>query len=175
LALSEGECGQLTGPNGCGKTRLLYLAAGLMEPQEGEVRWRGQPPGPGSVGMVFQNPDYQLLGRSPLEEGYLLAGSAAQAEPALAAVGLSNCRQTPFDSLSPGQRRRAAIGSVLASGAPLVLLDNPLADCGIQEARELWRGITWFAGEGQRTLLVTGPLPDETPPHRSWDLRQWQQ
>ena len=56
--IAQGEFHCLVGRSGCGKTTLLKLAAGLLHPHTGSVRWQGQPvvaPGP-QLGFVFQSP-----------------------------------------------------------------------------------------------------------------------
>lgn len=175
LVLEAGEIGQVVGPNGSGKSLLLALAAGLVLPAEGSVHWQGEAPTPGRVGLVFQNPDYQLLGRTVAEEITLAADDPdPQGDDALALVGCDHLGEAAPDSLSPGQRRRVALAAILASGVSLVLLDNPLADCGPEEGLELWRGLRdRLAAEG-RTVLTAGPLPGPATVDRIWDVREWQ-
>jgi ABC-type protease/lipase transport system fused ATPase/permease subunit len=76
--------------------------------------------------------------------------------------------------LSPGLRRRIALAGVLAGGAPLVLLDNPLADCDEAESEALWQAVTGLLHRQGRTLLVAGRLPLGARVDRTWDVQRWQ-
>ena len=174
LELGAGEIGQLQGPNGSGKSRVLALAAGLLIPANGETAWGEESPRPGRVALLFQNPDYQLLGRTVGEELDLIAKTPLAGEEALAVVGCTDLRDQAPESLSPGLRRRIALAGVLAGGAPLVLLDNPLADCDEAEGQALWQAVTELLHRQGRTLLVAGRLPAGARVDRTWDVQRWQ-
>ena len=114
----------LLGPNGAGKTTLLKLLAGILSPDEGEVtRFSAKP------FYVPQNPILALNG--PTVEDEVKAswrmGSPYSPEEALSMMGLEGLKKEKIMHLSHGQRRRLAIASALASGAGLVLLDEPTA------------------------------------------------
>ncbi len=118
----------LVGTNGSGKSTLLRLLAGLLEPSAGRIQCAGK------VALVFQNPDHQLLlpscgsdlqlslpaGLSPSERRQRLAD-------VLELVGLTGLEERPIHALSGGQKQRLAIAGALASGAGLLLLDEPTA------------------------------------------------
>ena len=118
----------LVGTNGSGKSTLLRLIAGLLEPQAGSLELQGR------AALVFQNPDHQLLLPSCSSE--LLLGLPTGLSPserqqrigqALEQVGLTPLLQRPIHTLSGGQKQRLAIAGALASGADLLLLDEPTA------------------------------------------------
>jgi energy-coupling factor transport system ATP-binding protein len=118
----------LVGRNGSGKSSLLRVITGLLEPQAGRVLRRGR------CALVFQNPDHQLLLPSCSSE-LLLAIDAGLAPAerwqrvlaALELVGLGTLAERPIHGLSGGQKQRLAIAAALASEADLLLLDEPTA------------------------------------------------
>ena len=137
LSLGPGERLGICGPNGCGKSTLLAACAGLRRPEAGSVRLgerrlyrRGATDlDHGLAALAPQFPEYLFTGHDVAAEIALdprLAGD----EPAafLRRLGLAPelARRNPHD-LSGGQKRRLALGLALASGRPLVLLDEPTA------------------------------------------------
>ena len=137
LAVPRGCLLYVRGANGAGKTSLLRLICGLLEPAAGSVRWGGRPVA--AQRDAFHR-DLVYLGHAaalkddltPLENLRLastLGGHAcsdAQALAALAEAGLKRRERVPARILSAGQRRRVALARlVLAADAPLWVLDEP--------------------------------------------------
>jgi heme exporter protein A len=120
VTLGPGEAAVATGPNGAGKSSLLRLAAGLLAPAAGTVERA-------SAALADEHPalDERRRLRDALAFWARLDGVSAQT--GMAAMGLAQLAEVPVRMLSAGQRKRAALARLIASGAPLWLLDEPAA------------------------------------------------
>jgi nitrate/nitrite transport system ATP-binding protein len=138
LSIRDGEFVAIVGYSGAGKTTLISLIAGLIQPDAGEVIAMGKrvtAPGP-ERGVVFQN--YSLLPWLTVLENVLLAvtkvfpkESSAEhqkrALEALAKVNLSPAIHKKPSELSGGMRQRVAVARALAMNPQVLLLDEPLS------------------------------------------------
>ena len=115
LALGPGEALHLTGPNGSGKSSLIRLAAGLLRAESGRVE-RGE--------LALADDGLALDRELPLRRALAFWGGAV--DDAMGALDLTRLAQVPVRLLSTGQAKRATLARVVASGAPLWLLDEPL-------------------------------------------------
>ena len=144
LALFKGERVALLGANGAGKSTMFLLCNGVLTPDSGELLLDGKPVGKRdaglrllrqSVGLVFQNPDDQLIGatvRSEISFGPMNldlpedAVRTAVAESS-AAMNLEAMLDKPPQYLSGGEKKRVSIADILAMRARVILFDEPTA------------------------------------------------
>lgn len=119
LALEAGEACQVTGPNGCGKTSLIRVLAGLLRTYAGTVERHGDM---ALVDGRMALDEHLPLGRA-LAFWQRLDGGAALS---LERLGLADLVDVPVRYLSTGQRKRAAIARLLGQRAKVWLLDEPL-------------------------------------------------
>ena len=117
FALGPGDACLITGPNGAGKSTLIRVAAGLLAPAAGRVERIGR--------VALLGEAHALDGERRLRDALGFWAGLDGAEPALDAVGLGHLGDVPVRLLSTGQRRRAALARVVASGAAVWLLDEP--------------------------------------------------
>ena len=137
FTLARGALLHVAGANGSGKTSLLRIVCGLMQPVSGEVRWSG-----GNIhslaGDYWSDLAYighanalkdDLTAAENLDIAAALRGRATTRETALAALdrlGVAHCAHLPVRVLSQGQRRRVTLARLLMSdAAPLWVLDEP--------------------------------------------------
>ncbi|MDE5942981.1 MAG: energy-coupling factor ABC transporter ATP-binding protein [Clostridia bacterium] len=130
----SGERLLLLGENGTGKTTLLRLLARLFKPTKGEIaqsinpkfgkRYRGRKWFK-SVGVVYQNPNYQLFMPTVEKEIAFNAQSKEYAEEMISLFDLEHLRKRHPQSLSEGQKRRVSIAAVCAGNPKVLLLDEP--------------------------------------------------
>jgi len=140
LSASAGDKIALVGRNGSGKSTLLKIAAGMVEPQEGEVF---RQPGT-TVRYLPQEPDWQGFATVG---AYVEAGLSPADDPYRAAYMIESLGLTGDEdpaTLSGGEARRAALARVLAPEPDILLLDEPTNHLDLTT-------IEWLEGELQRT------------------------
>lgn len=151
---SGGRIYGLCGKNGCGKTMLMRLIAGLIYPSSGTIRIKDKVLGkdisfPESVGMLIENPSFlnDYTGKQNLE---MLAGlqknvDKAEVRRVLEQVGLDPDDKRNFYKYSLGMRQRLGIAAAIMGSPELILLDEPINAIdtdGVQEIRAIIRGLS---------------------------------
>ena len=144
----------LCGKNGCGKTMLMRLIAGLIYPSSGTIRIKDKVLGkdisfPEVIGMLIENPSFlnDYTGKQNLE---MLAGlqknvDKAEVRRVLEQVGLDPDDKRKFYKYSLGMRQRLGIAAAIMGSPELILLDEPINAIdtdGVQEIRAIIRGLS---------------------------------
>jgi energy-coupling factor transport system ATP-binding protein len=170
LAIAAGERVALIGQNGSGKTTLVRHLNGLLRPTEGRVLIGGADAAGFTVaqlarlvGVTFQDPDRQIFSssvRAELEFGPRnlgLTGAAlrlAVAE-ALAATDLEGqAESNPYD-LGTSRRKLLAIGSIVAMGTPVVVLDEPTTGQDLRGVGIVERIVDRLAAGGRTVIAIS--------------------
>ncbi|MDR5652174.1 energy-coupling factor ABC transporter ATP-binding protein [Ruixingdingia sedimenti] len=168
LTLTERRVGVI-GRNGAGKSQLSRLIAGLVRPDRGEVRVDGidvardRRAAIRSVGILFQNPDHQIIFPTVDEElafgltslGLTRAEARARVTATLARFGRQDWAGRNVQTLSQGQRHLLCLMAVLAMEPATILLDEPFA--GLDLATELMLNAI-LSALPQRLIHVTHDL-----------------
>jgi cobalt/nickel transport system ATP-binding protein len=143
LGVEAGECLGIIGPSGAGKTTLLLHLNGILRSRAGTVAIDGHLVNPANiarirewVGLVFQDPDDQLftptvgedVAFGPRNLGLPEEEVARRVTRALASLDMAGSEKKPSYGLSYGERRRAALGTVLSMAPRVVALDEPFAN-----------------------------------------------
>ena len=129
VAIAPGEIVALMGRNGAGKTTLLRCLTGVHRPSAGAVEVDAHPPEPGrDVGLCPQSAEDLLFADTVHDEiasSTRATSSGVDADEVLHAMHLEAVRGRHPRDLSAGERLLTAIGAIMATGAPVLLLDEP--------------------------------------------------
>jgi cobalt/nickel transport system ATP-binding protein len=179
LSVHRGEKLALLGANGCGKSTLLKILDGLLFPNSGTVTAYGEPVTEDSledeqmnagfrsrIGFVFQNSDAQVfsptvrdeLSFGPLQLGMEREEITARIQDVLALLEISDLADRAPFQLSGGQKKRVAIGSVLAMNPEVLLFDEPTAALDPRTSEWLTGLIEDLAEAGKTIVLATHDL-----------------
>ena len=153
LSLDEKEFVSIVGPNGGGKTTLLKIILGLLEPQSGSIsvfgevptvgrKWIGYLPQYTSLDSKFPVTalDVVLMGRlgKTRSWGFYTKADRAAAQDMLDRVGLGAFYNRPLNALSGGQKQRVLIARALVSEPKMLLLDEPSSSLDDHVEQELF-------------------------------------
>jgi cobalt/nickel transport system ATP-binding protein len=174
--VAEGESAVLLGSNGCGKTTLLRILAGLVRPDAGEVRWRGETVDRAAlrrsewrvrfrreVGLLFQNAGAMLF-HATVREEIAFGPRQIETDDALAVAraelwaerfGVADRLEAAPHRLSAGEQKRVALACVLATEPSVLLLDEPTAGL---DPRSTGRLIDFLQDEPRTLVIATHNL-----------------
>jgi biotin transport system ATP-binding protein len=150
----------IAGANGSGKSLLMSIIAGLEEPSFGTVKTNAR------VGLVFQEPDSQILGETAREDiafgprniGLSKEETLNRVDAALSQTGLEDRADFPARSLSGGEKRRLAAAGVLAMDAQIVIFDEPYANMDFPGVVQVNRLIQKLTADGKTVIVLTHEL-----------------
>lgn len=165
----------LIGQNGCGKTTLFLLANGLYQPQGGEIYWKGKRLKYDrrslidlrqKVGLVFQNPEQQVIASTVIEDisyglcnlGWEESQIEAAIDPVLKEFGLIELANRPIHQLSLGQKKRVSLAGVMVLKPELLLLDEPTAYLDPLHIRALAQSLETIHATGTTIVMATHDL-----------------
>jgi len=158
--VARGSVFAILGPNGRGKTTLLKLLLGALQPVRGEIRVQGQlafVPQLFQVSFPFRVLDMVLMGRARQIGLFSLPSKAdeAAALEALERLGLSGLAERSFDELSGGQRQLVVFARALASGADILILDEPTSALDLKNQGIVLEWMARLRDEGLTVLFTT--------------------
>lgn len=170
VSIRAGERVAVLGNNGAGKSTFFLLANGVLRPRSGTVYFSGRPVDKRTlgalrrgVGLVFQDPDVQILGGTVEEEisfgpmNLKLAEAEVRrrVDGAVAELGLEELRQRAPQYLSGGEKKQVSIADVLAMEPRVMLLDEPAASLDPVHARRLEETLGQLGQRGMALLVAT--------------------
>ena len=172
LDVKQGDFVAVLGHNGSGKSTLAKHINAILYPTEGTVWVDGMDTAEGqnlwevrqSAGMVFQNPDNQIIGQvveedvgfGPENMGVPTAEIWERVEESLKAVGMYEYRKHSPNKLSGGQKQRVSIAGVIAMHPKCIILDEPTAMLDPNGRKEVVRAVRALnAAEGITVVLIT--------------------
>ena len=177
LNIEEGSFVAILGHNGSGKSTVAKLTNGILVPQSGEVTVNGIPVKDDesifdvrkNVGMVFQNPDNQIVSSIVEEDvafgvenlGYPPEECRKRVDEALKTVGMSEFAENSPSKLSGGQKQRVAIAGIIAMKPKCIVLDEPTAMLDPSGRKEVMKTILKLNREEGITILLITHYMDE--------------
>ncbi len=172
IAVERGQCWAIVGPNGAGKTSLLRTLAGLAAPLRGSVRYNGRALGsmaprerarersvlPQDSHDAFPATvlETALIGRHPHLSRFAWESESdlERARDALARFDLSGFEDRDVRTLSGGERRRAALASLLVQDTPLALLDEPSSHLDVAQQAAALDVFVQLTRERDRAVIM---------------------
>ena len=164
--LHPGELLHLRGSNGAGKTSLLRIVCGLMDPAEGEILWNGQNIRSNredfNRGLLYLGHQNGIKGELSALENLQIFNSLLGIKisekkilDALSHIGLAGREDLPTKVLSQGQKRRVALARLLISDAVLWILDEPFTALDVHAVEMLKSLITQHIHKSGMVMLTT--------------------
>jgi general nucleoside transport system ATP-binding protein len=179
FAVERGEIRALVGENGAGKTTLMRILFGLYQPDEGEIKLRGDVVSfhnprdaiAHGIGMVHQHfmlfedlsvAENVVYGMEPRRWGLFFDRNSAEDDVSQLAEqhGLKIDPRARVGDLSVGVRQRVEILKILYRGANILILDEPTAVLTPQEGDELFNILRRLAEQGKAIIIITHKLPE---------------
>ena len=170
------DCGSfvaVVGPNGAGKSTLLHGILGWLTPSSGSVTLSGEPVSRCLRHLAYlpqrklQDLDFPVTVEDVVQQGRCQArgwlrgftkSDVAAVDAALVEMGLERLRTRPLGQLSGGQQQRVFLARAIASGAEVLLLDEPLTGLDEPSAHDLLQRLRTWAEAGRLVIAVIHDL-----------------
>lgn len=184
--IEEGKFICVIGKNGSGKSTLAKLISGIVKPTSGEVLIEGKStkkkenflPIRKDVGIVFQNPENQIIFNSvedeirfPLEN-LKIENIDEKIVEALKKVGLEGKEKEEAYTLSLGQKQRLTIASVLAMETKYIVLDEPTAMLDPKGKEEIYKIVKELKQEGYSIIYITNIIDEILLSDEIWVMEE---
>ncbi|MEJ5256010.1 MAG: ATP-binding cassette domain-containing protein [Acidimicrobiales bacterium] len=165
IVFPAGEVVAVMGPSGSGKSTLLWLIAGLLKPSGGVITLPA-PAEPGRAPVAWVTQQNNVLSSRSVLDNVLVATRAhrrptiadtARAEQHLAAVGLGGEGRRRCAELSGGERQRLCLARAMASGAPVLLADEPTGQLDGSNSRAVFEALRSAAREAVVVVATHDP------------------
>ena len=170
----------ILGRNGSGKSTLSRLICGLDRPNQGVIRindidvYADRRAALNTVGMIFQNPDHQIIFPTVIEEMVFGLTQMGVDKPAadqramsyLSKFGKSDWRDRAISTLSQGQKKLLCLMAILAMEPKVIILDEPLAALDMPTQRQL----TTILQSLTQTLIY---ITHDTAPIQNYNVAIW--
>lgn len=180
IAFEEGKTTAILGANGAGKSTLFLHLNGILQPEHGEVRFRGQPISykkaglrqlRSKVGIVFQNPDDQLFSASMYQDisfGAVNMGLPSEevhrrVNVVMEQIGITYLKDRPTHSLSFGQKKRVAFAGIMVMQPEVIILDEPTAGLDPVGVSELMHLLQDVCRQQNTTIILSTHDIDVVP------------
>ena len=180
IAFEEGKTPAILGANGAGKSTLFLHLNGILQPEHGEVRFRGQPISykkaglrqlRSKVGIVFQNPDDQLFSASVYQDisfGAVNMGLPSEevhrrVNVVMEQIGITYLKDRPTHSLSFGQKKRVAFAGIMVMQPEVIILDEPTAGLDPVGVSELMHLLQDVCRQQNTTIILSTHDIDVVP------------
>lgn len=179
IKIGDNEFVGIVGHTGSGKSTLIQLLNGLIEPTKGEVLFNGENINTKEydkillkfkIGLVFQYPEYQLFESTiikdvmfgPRNKGLSMEDAEKKANQALEQIEFpkEKYKKSPFE-LSGGEKKKAAIAGVLAMEPEVLVLDEPTAGLDPEGRKNLYKILTKLKEEKNITIIVVSHSMDD--------------
>jgi iron complex transport system ATP-binding protein len=160
FTVPAGTATAVLGPNGAGKTTLVRCAAGLLTPQEGQVRRLdtvGYVPQAHGSAFAYRALDMVLMGRARKIGVFRSPGPSdtAAAARAMERVGVGALADRLFPTLSGGEQQLVLIARAIAAGCPILVLDEPATGLDLKNQTRVLTLLRELLADGLSMLLST--------------------
>ena len=158
--IREGICFGLLGPNGAGKTTTIEMMEGIQQPDEGSIRYRGEPLGEqfrNEAGIMFQSTALQefITVREVMRQFSRFYPHSASIDDPADRYALHEFLDQDTRRLSGGQKQRLLLAMALINQPRVLFLDEPTTGLDPQSRRNLWEQVKRVREEGATILLTT--------------------